>query len=276
MNECYKPPIPPVAPLDKCGPNDPCAPHCKPDPHFPGACPPPMPRPIPCMPPAPSVVEGQSLYEAVNNLTDRVNTCIHTYNDVMSNCYATLHNLQRAAEENGAYYNNCEVWTEQGYDANSSATYTLIHKAVVDRCGEPIRIQMHLAYNNTTNSKIEQNLFSASKVTYADKIVVAQPMGEKGWYGNAIWNGAPIATSEEPTLYTVGFTRAGIMRVYSNSVCVDQMLRDTIENAMGCSGVLIQNGQVTDETWRQNIPWRTDSKRAGHRRNLATEHSKCQ
>ena len=221
---------------------------------FPNFCPPPSRPPIPCNPPVPSVVQGMSLYEAVNNLTNRVNVCINTYNDVMRNCYETLHNLEKAAEENGAYYSPCDVYTEEGYSADEGATYTLIHKNVVDRRGEPIRVKLHLAYGNTTNSKIQQDLFSASKITYADKIVVAQPMGENGWYGKTIWNGCPIPGANEPSLYTMGFTRSGVMKVYNNSVSTDQMMRDTIENAMGVSGVLIMNGQITDESYTENIP----------------------
>ena len=222
-------------------------------PDFPQFCPPPPPPP-PCEPQVPSVVEGQSLYQAVNNLTNRVNLCIQNYNDVMANCYATLRNMEKAAEANGSYYGPCEVWTEEGYSAEQGSTYTLIHKACVDRRGEPIRMQLHLAYGNTTNSQIEQSIFSASKITLADKMVVAQPKGANGWYGHAIWHGAPIAAASEPTLYTVGFTRRGTMRVYSNAVSQDQLLNDTIENAMGCSGVLIQNGQITDESYQANIP----------------------
>ena len=228
---------------------------CKPD--FPNFCPPPERPPMPCKPPVPSVECGSSLYEVVNNLTDRVNNCMRVYNEVMANCYATLRNLECAAEENGAYYGPCEVWTEQGYNANESATYTLIHKACVDRRNEPIRINLHLAYGNTTNSEIKQSLFSASKVTMADKIFVAMPLNAGGWYGNVIYNGAPIATSSQPELYTVGFTRGGVMRAYINTTPIEQMMRDTIENSMGCSGVLILNGQITDESYQQHIPQRT-------------------
>lgn len=229
-------------------PKDCCAP-----PDFPNFCPPPAPPPCP-MPPVPSVVQGENLFEAVNNLTNRVNVCINTFNNVMAESYKTLRNVEKAACENGSYYGPCEVWTEDGYNADEGAAYTLIHKAVVDRRGEPIRIQLHLAYNNTTNSKIEQSIDSASMVELADKIVVAQPMGENGWYGNAIWNCAPIQSASEPTLWTAGFTKGGLLRVYQNNVPVDQMLRDTIENAMGVSGVLIQNGQICDDSYFQNIP----------------------
>ena len=210
--------------------------------------------PVPAMPPVPSVVEGESLYEAVNNCIDRVNVCMDTYNSVMAECYKTLHNLQRAAEENGAYYGPADVWTEEGYDADSSAKYFIIHKRHVDRRGQPIFMELGLAYDNATNSKIEQSIFSASKVKYADKIVVAQPKTEKGWYGKAIWHGAPIQADPAANLWTVGFTRGGFMRVYSNGTGVDTMLADTVFNAMGCSGVLIQDGALTSEMYYNQIP----------------------
>ena len=247
MHDHHKP-FPPPPPY---GPNPPAP--LPPDyPHFiPGDyCRP----PVPAMPPVPSVCEGESLYEAVNNCIDRVNVCMDTYNSVMAECYKTLANLQRAAEENGAYYGPADVWTEEGYDADSSAKYFIIHKRHVDRRGQPIFMELGLAYDNATNSKIEQSIFSASKVKYADKIVVAQPKTEKGWYGKAIWHGAPIQADPAANLWTVGFTKGGFMRVYSNGTGVDTMLADTVENAMGCSGVLIQDGALTSEMYYNQIP----------------------
>lgn len=227
--------------------------------------------PVPAMPPVPSVCEGESLYEAVNNCIDRVNVCMDTYNDVMAECYKTLHNLQRAAEENGAYYGPADVWTEEGYDADSSAKYYIIHKKHIDRRGQPIFMELGLAYDNATNSKIEQSIFSASKVKYADKIVIAQPKTEKGWYGKAIWHGAPIQSDPAAALWTVGFTRAGFMRVYSNGTSVDTMLKDTVENAMGCAGVLIQDGAVTSEMYYNQIPdYDKQSSRVIMGQNIAT------
>lgn len=247
--DCGKPPVPPQ-----------CPPPCPP-PEFPPFCPEDRPvmgkpccPPPPPMPPVPSVVSGMDLYEAMNHLSDRVNVCIHNYNQVMAENYKALRNMQRAAEENGAYYGPGEVWVEEGYYPDESATYHIVHKACVDRRGEPIRMQLHLAYGNTTNSKIEQNIFSASKVEYADKMMVAIPKGDKGWYGKALWHGCPMPSADEPTLWTVGFTRAGVMRVYGNSVSIDQMLRDTVEDAMGVSGVLVMDGKVTDDSYRQYIP----------------------
>ena len=257
---CGQPPAPQCPP--PCPPPVPpqCPPPCPP-PEFPPFCPEDRPvmgkpccPPPPPMPPVPSVVSGMDLYEAMNHLSDRVNVCIHNYNQVMAENYKALRNMQRAAEENGAYYGPGEVWVEEGYYPDESATYHIVHKACVDRRGEPIRMQLHLAYGNTTNSKIEQNIFSASKVEYADKMMVAIPKGDKGWYGKALWHGCPMPSADEPTLWTVGFTRAGVMRVYGNSVSIDQMLRDTVEDAMGVSGVLVMDGKVTDDSYRQYIP----------------------
>ena len=249
-------------------------------PHHPAPLPPDYPHfipgdyckpPVPAMPPVPSVCEGESLYEAVNNCIDRVNVCMDTYNDVMAECYKTLHNLQRAAEENGAYYGPADVWTEEGYDADSSAKYYIIHKRHIDRRGQPIFMELGLAYDNATNSKIEQSIFSASKVKYADKIVIAQPKTEKGWYGKAIWHGAPIQSDPAAALWTVGFTRGGFMRVYSNGTSVDTMLKDTVENAMGCAGVLIQDGAITSEMYYNQIPdYDTQSSRVIMGQNIAT------
>ena len=258
--DCGKPPVPPQCPPPCPPPKPQCPPPCPP-PEFPPFCPEDRPMmgkpccpPPPPMPPVPSVVSGMDLYEAMNRLSDRVNVCVHNYNQVMAENYKALRNMQRAAEENGAYYGPGEVWVEEGYYPDESATYHIVHKACVDRRGEPIRMQLHLAYGNTTNSKIEQNIFSASKVEYADKIMVAIPKGEHGWYGKALWHGCPMPSADEPTLWTVGFTKAGVMRVYGNSVSVDQMLRDTVEDAMGVSGVLVMDGKVTDDSYRQYIP----------------------
>ena len=230
--------------------------NCKKD--FPNYCPNPAPPVPPYCPPVPCVPDGGSLYEAMNELNKRVNICMQTYNDVMHNCYETLHNLERAAEENGAYYHKGEVWTEEGYNAEEGSTYTIIHKACVDRHGEPIRMQLQLAYGNTSNSGIQQPAFSASQVVYADKIVSALPLTFGKWYGKVFYQGAPIATDEKQEYFTVGFTRNGVMKVYPNTVSNEQLQRDTIENSMGVSGVILLNGQYTDQNYRQNIPNQDD------------------
>ena len=230
---CCPPPPPP------CG--APCPPPFQPQP-----CPPPMPKPMPCVPPAPSVCQGMDLYEAMNGLTDRVNTCIATYNDVMANSYQALRNLEHAAEANGAYYGDCEVSTEQGYYADEGNTYCVTRKKVVDRFGEPIRMQLKLAYDNTTNSKLEQPIDDASMIECA-QVIASCEVGETGWVGNCFYKGAPLPSVESGEGYCVAFTRNGTMRVYANAINQSQLLNDGVENSMSCVGRIIVDGEVKDE-----------------------------
>lgn len=230
---CCPPPPPPC--------DVPCPPPFQPQP-----CPPPMPKPMPCVPPAPSVCQGMDLYEAMNGLTDRVNTCIATYNDVMAHSYQALRNLEHAAEANGAYYGCCEVSTEQGYYADEGNTYCVTRKKVVDRCGEPIRMKLKLAYDNTTNSNLEQPIDDASMIECA-QVIASCEVGETGWVGNCFYKGAPLPSVESGEGYCVAFTRNGTMRVYANAINQSQLLNDGVENSMSCVGRIIVDGEVKDE-----------------------------
>lgn len=205
-----------------------------------------MPKPMPCVPPAPSVCQGMDLYEAMNGLTDRVNTCIATYNDVMANSYQALRNLEHAAEANGAYYGDCEVSTEQGYYADEGNTYCVTRKKVVDRFGEPIRMHLKLAYDNTTNSNLEQPIDDASMIECA-QVIASCEVGETGWVGNCFYKGAPLPSVESGEGYCVAFTRNGTMRVYANAINQSQLLNDGVENSMSCVGRIIVDGEVKDE-----------------------------
>lgn len=254
FKDCYDDHIPnvpafcnaPCPPKPCCPPPPPPCGAPFPPPFQPQPCPPPMPKPMPCVPPAPSVCQGMDLYEAMNGLTDRVNTCIATYNDVMANSYQALRNLEHAAEANGAYYGDCEVSTEQGYYADEGNTYCVTRKKVVDRFGEPIRMQLKLAYDNTTNSKLEQPIDDASMIECA-QVIASCEVGDDGWVGNCFYKGAPLPSVESGDGYCVAFTRNGTMRVYSNAINQSQLLNDGVENSMTCVGRIIVDGEVKDE-----------------------------
>ena len=254
FKDCYDDHIPnvpafcnkPCPPKPCCPPPPPPCGAPYPPPFQPHPCPPPMPKPMPCVPPAPSVCQGMDLYEAMNGLTDRVNTCIATYNDVMANSYQALRNLEHAAEANGAYYGDCEVSTEQGYYADEGNTYCVTRKKVVDRFGEPIRMQLKLAYDNTTNSNLEQPIDDASMIECA-QVIASCEVGETGWVGNCFYKGAPLPSVESGEGYCVAFTRNGTMRVYANAINQSQLLNDGVENSMSCVGRIIVDGEVKDE-----------------------------
>lgn len=254
FKDCYDDHIPnvpafcnkPCPPKPCCPPPPPPCGAPYPPPFQPQPCPPPMPKPMPCVPPAPSVCQGMDLYEAMNGLTDRVNACIATYNDVMANSYQALRNLEHAAEANGAYYGDCEVSTEQGYYADEGNTYCVTRKKVVDRFGEPIRMQLKLAYDNTTNSNLEQPIDDASMIECA-QVIASCEVGETGWVGNCFYKGAPLPSVESGEGYCVAFTRNGTMRVYANAINQSQLLNDGVENSMSCVGRIIVDGEVKDE-----------------------------
>lgn len=210
----------------------------------------------PDMPPVPSVCEGEDLYEAMNRLSDRVNVCIHTYNEVMHNAYKTLRNLECAAQKVGAYYSPSEVSVEDGYNSDMRATYQVIRVKPFDAHGCPIRVELGLAYNNTTNSGILQSITSKSDMVLADKIAVAiennRNMGYS-WYGSVVYKGAPLPTNKELNndKWTVGFTKHGTMKVYSNvNSSAEKLIADGIVNAMGCNNILVKNGEKTDMSER--------------------------
>lgn len=195
--------------------------------------------------------------EQICKLNEKVDVCISTYNIVMKECYKTLNNLVATGEQNSAYYGPCEVWTEQGYDSESGANYTIIRKSQLDKHKKPIRMKLKLAYNNTTNSQIKESIFNASSITYADKIISAIPVTNAGWYGLTIYEGAPIPSNTSATYtpyFTVGFNDKGVMRAYPNSATIETLQNDGIVNSMGCSGVIINNGEITSGNWITSIP----------------------
>lgn len=235
---------------EKCfNPCNPCPP-----------CPPPSFPPQGCFPPPIPPVHipacgDTSVWGAISQLNERVNQCIGQTNSVISKANETMACIAAAACENGAYYGPNEVWVEEGYDANASSKYFIIHKKAVDSAGCPIRMELKLAYDNTTNSLLKQPVFEASEMESAQFIVPAIPVNPNmGWFGLAIWKDAPIPSTTLTNAYTMGFTKSGRMKWYDNSTDIAQLKRDQIENAMGVYGILVAGGDITDSALRSQIP----------------------
>lgn len=247
MSNC-KPPCPPAPPA--CGP---CTPVCPPPPVLPSAnCP-------PCAPIPPIQIPAcgdTSVWPAIAQLNQRVNECIGQTNSVIAKAQQTMACIQQAACENGAYYAPNEVNVEEGYDAVNSSKYFVYRIKPVAMDGSPIKVQLKLAYDNTTNSRLEQNAFEASEAEYAQILVPAVPVNENiGWFGLAVWNDAPIPSTALTNAYTAGFTKFGRLKWYANTTDMAQLKRDQIENALGVYGILVAGGEITDPNLRANIPF---------------------
>ena len=243
--DCKREPFPPLVP----GP-DPCSP---PPPPEPCGC-----GPWPYMsPPSPVLsVPGNSLYDSMMHLNQKVDTCIRAYNDVIARGYETLRNMEGANEAQGSFYNNKEISPISGYNPTDSSAYQLYKKQVLDCEGQPIRMEFRYGYDNVTNNGVKEGIFDAGRMVDADIIFPCQPDGDKVT-GILYFKGKPVEGQVDPGFqngFTVGFSRAGVMRVYPNTTDPHQLFLDEIENSAGCAGVLILEGKKVSAEMIEAIP----------------------
>jgi hypothetical protein len=146
---------------------------------------------------------------------------------------------------NDAYYT--EIETEVGYLPATSAKYTVVRIPFVDKSNQPIRLQLGLAYNNTTNSGLHESVFDASERVLADKLFPACNIADE-WTGKVYWKGAPL-NPEFSDGFTVGVLRNGFIKVYNQTATNADMNKDDVENAMGVAGVLVSGGAKTPDNY---------------------------
>ena len=230
-----------------CGPCKPPVPGC-------GTVRPPMPQFPDCgyhIPPV-QYVPGMNEQEQLANLNCKMNELIELFNCNTDKVYGAYEEVVRSAVCNDAFYK--EITVESGYLADASTSYELVHIPFVDCAGQPIYMEMGLAYNNTTNSGVTESVFDKALEVYADKIL---PAAERSFQGVAIWKGAPIySEASEHTRalipgqcdYTLGVTENGFFKIYDtpndkdNSGMIKSMRQDKVRNSMGCA-VIIRGGE---------------------------------
>ena len=234
-----------------CGPCKPPVPGC-------GPVRPPMPQFPDCgyhIPPV-QYVPGMNEQEQLANLNCKMNELIELFNCNTDKVFGAYEEVIRSAVCNDAFYK--EITVESGYLADASTSYELVHIPFVDCAGQPIYMEMGLAYNNTTNSGVTESVFDKALEVYADKIL---PATERSFQGVAIWKGAPIYSGADDARalvpgqcdYTLGVTENGYFKIYDtpndkdNSGMIKSMRQDKVRNSMGCA-VIIRGGEyVVDE-----------------------------
>ena len=230
----------PCPPVPDCGYGMPPHKPCPPVPDC-GYCMPPL------MPPIPPFNPNLSMPGQVEALNCKVNDLIKTLNCYSENVYGAYNAIVQSALCNDAYYR--EVTIEEGYIPDVSAKYKVVHIPFLDKAGEPIYLELGLAYNNSTNSGVREKSFDASQRFLADKLIPAANVGTN-WYGHPVWKNAPIPTTEvEGMKYTVGITESGFIKWYANSVDDRTMQIDKVRNAMGVRSVLIAGGELSQNMW---------------------------
>lgn len=239
-------------------PNNPYQDDCRPKPDCgctppPTVCPPQKPPvcqpPQPVMgqiPPVPTVIEGSSLYEAMGKVIERTNMCINQWNCISKNCYEAMNACVAAARSNDVYYDDCEVNYQEGYDTTEGCAYAIVEKKAVDRKGKPIFVSLTPAYDNTTNSGVEQGIFDVSFIKSANVIMTAVQAGSEKWFGPAMYRGAAIPGKSNPDGYVYGFNRHGALRYFKGDVTETTLCQNQMVDVIGGCVPIIYDSKIID------------------------------
>lgn len=220
-------------------------PHTVCPPQKPPVCQPPQPV-MGQIPPVPTVIEGSSLYEAMGKVIERTNMCINQWNCISKNCYEAMNACVAAARSNDVYYDDCEVNYQEGYDTTEGCAYAIVEKKAVDRKGKPIFVSLTPAYDNTTNSGVEQGIFDMSFIKSANVIMTAVQAGSDKWFGPAMYRGAAIPGESNPDGYVYGFNRHGALRYFKGDVTETTLCQNQMVDVIGGCVPILYDGKVIE------------------------------
>jgi hypothetical protein len=192
------------------------------------------------------VIEGSSLYEAMGKVIERTNMCINQWNCISKNCYEAMNACVAAARSNDVYYDDCEVNYQEGYDTTEGCAYAIVEKKAVDRKGKPIFVSLAPAYDNTTNSGVEQGIFDMSFIKSANVIMTAVQAGSDKWFGPAMYRGAAIPGESNPDGYVYGFNRHGALRYFKGDVTETTLCQNQMVDVIGGCVPIIYDSKIID------------------------------
>lgn len=239
---------------------------------------PPMPEPCPgpgymipmLRPELRNMTEAQQIQE----LIDRVDCMTKTFNDYSKTVFGAYEAVVNSATCNDAYYD--EVRVQSGFITGAGVSYKVIDIPFLDRADQPIYLELGLAYNNTQNMGVTEDILDASYRTIADKIVTATTgpyingATTTGWDGIVYYGGAPISRPTHSVNYTLAALSNGFLKVYPNTTTEDVMRNDRVMDAMGCMSVLINEGVATPNLYGSDA--NETKARVGIGMNYATKH----
>lgn len=239
---------------------------------------PPMPEPCPgpgymiplLRPELRNMTEAQQIQE----LIDRVDCMTKTFNEYSKNVFGAYEAVVNSATCNDAYYD--EIKVQSGFITSAGISYKVIDIPFLDRADQPIYLELGLAYNNTQNMGVTEDILDASYRTIADKIVSASTgpyidgSSTTGWDGIVYYGGAPISNPTHSVNYTIAALDNGFIKVYPNTTPADVMRNDRVMDAIGCMSVLVNDGVATPNLYGSDS---TQTKaRVAIGMNYATKH----
>lgn len=203
--------------------------------------PPPPPPPV-----APAHwIPGANWQEQMNHVMERTNEAICRWNQISADCYKALHDTVDAAVSNDVYYDRDEVNLYSGYDEAEESTYYVISARAVDKKGEPIRVRLAPAFNNTTNSGVTQKISDVSYITNANAIITAVSPTNPKWAGPAMCAGGAMPGETIKGGYVAGFNMHGVLKVFSSETDPNVLYQNKMVDVVGPVLPLIQEGQIT-------------------------------
>lgn len=223
---------------------------------------------IPKTPLAPTVLEGQSLYEAYNRLANIVNNMNTTYNNAVAAVYNEVENLKNVALTDGIFYDNESIIQSGEYDPAKQSFISTVRVKPCDRVGNPIRVKLGLAFNSFQNKTLVQDIWDFGIDTSAQVVMSALNNPQKyvapgqqnyfGYTGIVIKDGYIVQESTD-VKYSIGFKSDGNFEIYLNSDGASIMVNDGVVDSFGIGGVLVSGGVVSGDNILAEIP-RYDSK----------------
>jgi len=203
--------------------------------------PPPPPPPV-----APAHwIPGANWQEQMNHVMERTNEAICRWNQISADCYKALHDTVDAAISNDVYYDRDEVELYCGYDEGEESSYYVICAHAVDKKGEPIRVRLAPAFDNTTNSGITQKISDVSYITNANAIITAVSPTNPKWAGPAMCAGGAMPGETIKGDYVAGFNMHGVLKVFSSETDPNVLYQNKMVDVVGPVLPLIQEGQIT-------------------------------
>lgn len=203
--------------------------------------PPPPPPPV-----APAHwIPGANWQEQMNHVMERTNEAICRWNQISADCYKALHDTVDAAISNDVYYDRDEVELYCGYDEGEESSYYVICAHAVDKKGEPIRVRLAPAFDNTTNSGITQKISDVSYIKNANVIITAVSPTNPKWAGPAMCAGGAMPGETIKGGYVAGFNMHGVLKVFSSETDPNVLYQNKMVDVVGPVLPLIQEGQIT-------------------------------
>ena len=102
------------------------------------------------------------------------------------------------------------------------------------------------AYDNTTNSGVEQGIFDVSFIKSANVIMTAVQAGSKKWFGPAMYRGAAIPGESNPDGYVYGFNRHGALRYFKGDVTETTLCQNQMVDVIGGCVPILYDGKVIE------------------------------